>query len=433
MRIRLFLAATLLGLGASGQEVRRLTVEELFALVDAESRTLAERKASVEVTEQGVAAAKSLRLPDVKAAASVAYNGNILMADRDFSSWHGYHSPHFGNSLAVEAAQAVYTGGAHTAGIRLAELGRDMAAAELRQAQGEQRFMALGQYLDLFRIDNGLQVYRSNIALTRQLIGHTAERHAQGMALKNDLTRYELQLQSLELEVKRLEGQRSIVCHQLCHTLGLPTGTDIRPDSTIIYKMYAREGEAVWQHQARLSSPQLETADLATQIAGQQERMARSELRPKVSLFAANTFSGPVTFEIPPIDKNLNVWYVGVGLQYNISSLFKQNKRLRQARTQLQQAGVRQSVVEEQVDNAVQAAYTDYLQSFVELETRRKGVELAAQNYSVVSDRYENQLALVTDMVDAQNTKLQAELHEVEARVGIAFAYYKLEYITGKI
>ena len=197
--------------------------------------------------------------------------------------------------------------------------------------------------------------------------------------------------------------------------------------------MYAREGETVWQHQARLSSPQLETADLATQIAGQQERMARSELRPKVSLFAANTFSGPVTFEIPPIDKNLNVWYVGVGLQYNISSLFKQNKRLRQARTQLQQAGVRQSVVEEQVDNAVQAAYTDYLQSFVELETRRKGVELAAQNYSVVSDRYENQLALVTDMVDAQNTKLQAELHEVEARVGIAFAYYKLEYITGKI
>lgn len=35
-------------------------------------------------------------------------------------------------------------------------------------------------------------------------------------------------------------------------------------------------------------------------------------LRP-CSLLAQNNFNGPVTFELPPVDKNLNVWYVVCG------------------------------------------------------------------------------------------------------------------------
>ena len=35
------------------------------------------------------------------------------------------------------------------------------------------------------------------------------------------------------------------------------------------------------------------------------------------SLLPQNNFNGPVTFELPPVDTNLNVWYVGVGVQYH--------------------------------------------------------------------------------------------------------------------
>lgn len=58
----------------------------------------------------------------------------------------------------------------------------------------------------------------------------------------------------------------------------------------------------------------------------------------------------------------------------------------------------------------MQQAYTMHKQSFVELRTQQKSVELAQQNYQVVSNRYNNQLALITDMIDASNIKLNAEL-----------------------
>ena len=51
------------------------------------------------------------------------------------------------------------------------------------------RFIALGQYLDLYKIDNRIKVYEKNIELTRQLIDDIKEKQTHGMALKNDITR----------------------------------------------------------------------------------------------------------------------------------------------------------------------------------------------------------------------------------------------------
>ena len=91
------------------------------------------------------------------------------------------------------------------------------------------------------------------------------------------------------------------------------------------------------------------------------------------------------------------------------------------------------AVTAEQLNNQVQQAYTYYQQAYVELETQQKSVELAQQNYQVVNERYLSQLALITDMIDASNIKLNAELDEVDARIGIIFAYYRLQYIAGTL
>ena len=106
---------------------------------------------------------------------------------------------------------------------------------------------------------------------------------------------------------------------------------------------------------------------------------------------------------------------------------------MQQAHIRTRQAEQSYIVAAEQLNNQVQQAYTYYQQAFVELETQQKSVQLAGQNYQVVNDRYLSQLALITDMIDASNIKLDAELKEVDARIGIIFAYYRLKYIAGQI
>ena len=81
----------------------------------------------------------------------------------------------------------------------------------------------------------------------------------------------------------------------------------------------------------------------------------------------------------------------------------------------------------------MQQAYTMHQQAFTELHTQQKSVELAKQNYEVVNNRYLNQLALITDMIDASNIKLNAELQEVNAQINIAYTYYNIQYVAGTL
>ena len=60
-------------------------------------------------------------------------------------------------------------------------------------------------------------------------------------------------------------------------------------------------------------------------------------------------------------------------------------------------------------------------------------MELAGQNYAVIQNRYKNELSLITDMLDASNAKLSAEVQLANAQIDIAFNYYKLLYLTGTL
>ena len=418
-------------IAVKAQQEQRMTVNELFELVESNSKTLQSQKISVEFAQKGIEVARTARLPEVNASASVSLNGDVLVTDRDFTHWESYGAPRWGNSLAVEAQQVVYAGGAIDAGIRLAELQAEQAAVGVSQSREQQRFLALGQYMDIFKMRNREQVFVQNIELTQRLIADIQAKYEQGMALKNDVTRYELQLETLKLQLKKLQDQRAILNHQLVNQLGLSAGTIIVPDEDIIKQVYGNEGEGLWQDKALAESPMMRQVALSQQMAAQELRIARSDRLPKVALVAADNFSGPFTYDIPPINKNINYWYLGVGVKYSLSSLFKSGKKIEQALVRSRQAEQAREVAAEQLNNQVQQAYTYYQQAYVELETQRKSVELAHQNYQVVNDRYLSQLALVTDMIDASNVKLNAELNEVDARVGIAWAYYRLKFVAG--
>lgn len=409
-----------------------LTVDELFNRIENNSNSLRLQKTGVEVASEALKDAKSQVLPDIKTSLSFSYNGNVWITDRNFSNASSYSSPHFGNSFSIEARQTIYSGGALTTGIRLAQLKKQQAEVSVNQKRMEERLLALGQYLDLFKMDNAILVYNQNILLTDILIKNIKDKQNQGMALKNDLTRYELQMEMLRLDLRKMQDNREIVNHNLCNTLSLDK-TMIIPDTTLIYTFFSAETENIWQEKAIAQSPTLQLSDIEIKQSEQQIKMAKSEMLPKLALVAGDNFWGPFTYDIPPINKNINVWYFGIGINYSLSSLFKNNKNIQKANVILKQSYDTHALLAETLDNQVQEAYTLYKQSFVELRTQEKSVELAVQNYKVMKERYLNQLALVTDMIDASNVRLKAELQEVDAKINIVYAYYKLKYIAGEI
>ena len=127
------------------------------------------------------------------------------------------------------------------------------------------------------------------------------------------------------------------------------------------------------------------------------------------------------------------MWFVGIGVKFSIGNLWKNKHSIRKARIEHRQSQEALALAREGVENAVQASYTNLLTSYTEVKTQQKQVELANQNYSVVQSRYQNDLALLTDMVDASTMKLSAEMALVNARIGMLYNFYKLKYVTNTL
>lgn len=423
----------LCAVGVCAQQSYVLTLDEMFELADENSKALRIGQAAVDEASTAVSEARNGRLPDIELSLSASYLGNGHLSDRDFTNGHNIPMPHFGNSFGVEATQLIYGGGVVNNGIAMAKLQEEMAGINLEATRSQVRFMLTGFYLDLYKLRNMLQVYDKNIALAEQIITDTRARNHEGVVLRNDITRYELQLKTLQLARTKVENMAEILNADLVTMLGLPLDTVIVPDAAMLKANLPMDGEGYWQQQAEERAYALKQTALAVEMGERGERLARSERLPKVAVVAANNFNGPITIEVPVIDKNFNYWYVGVGVSFRLSSLYKAGKSVKRAQYVTEQSRRRLDDVAEQTSLAVKADYIKYMEAYDEVATLEKSVELSHENYEVISTRYRNDIALVTDMLDAASQRLDAELQLVNARIGVLFNYYKLKHTSGNL
>ena len=405
-------------------------IDELLRLADAQSKSIQTYRTGTEAAGEALKAAKAQRLPDVNVSLSASYLGDGKIWDRDFGNAMTVDMPHFGNNFAIEAQQVIYAGGAISSGIRQAELGKQLAELDLQKDIQEVRFLLLGHYLNLYKLDNHIKVLQDNIRLTDEVIANMKAKREQGTVLKNDITRYELQKEQLNLQLTRARDARTTANFQLVTTLHLPEGTEIKPDTAMLEQKIQTLTENEWQDMARANNILLKQTQTTIQLNEQKVKQERAERLPHISIVAADHLDGPVTIEVPALDNNFNYWYIGVGIKYNLSSLFKNNNRLRQARLNVRQAQENHQLAQEKIKNDVQEGYVNFMTSFTDLRTQEKSVKLADENYSVTDNRYKNDMALLTDMIDASNMKLSADLGLVNARINILYNYYKMKYIT---
>lgn len=424
----------LCAISASAQSSDRImTLNELFALADSQSKSIKIYESAVTGADKDISVAKTALLPNIEFSASATYNGNAWVSDRDFSNGQTYTSPHFGNSFSLEASQVVFAGGAIHNNIKALEIKKKIAKWDLTEHRQDVYFLLTGYYLDLYKYRNLLTVYDRNMEQTKQVIKDMHAREKAGVALNNDITRYEVQYQNLQYKRTELLSSIEIYNNKLVTMLNLPTDTEIYPDTTLLSDKMPKPDERVFQNMAFNSSPLLNKNRLTLDMLDRQKKVTTAGYMPQISIIAGDNLNGPITYEIPVIDNNINVWYVGVGLKYNLGNLYKTPKKLSRLKSSIAQSQSTLTTSQENVTLNVRSAYIRYLDSFELLKTQEKSLQLARENYDVIANRYANDLVLVTDLVDADNLRLSAEVQYVNARINIIYNYYKLIYTTGNL
>lgn len=435
MTRKVFILSILLAGGFSfiHAQTQVLTLDEVFRLADENSKSISIHSLMTDEAEKAIEIAKNDLLPSVGAKATAQYISDCVTFDRDFGNWESGEMPHFGNSLILKATQVIYAGGRIKNNINLKKLEKESSVQDEILNRQDLRFLLAGYYLEISKLSNQKYVYENNISQTKLLVKDMQAAYKQGTALKSDITRYELQLQNLELGLTSVKNRINVISYKLASTIGLDPGIKIMTDTASLLKLPVEtKSQELWLNNKE-EIPIMKKADLNIKMSENKIKSIKGEYLPDIRFALTSEMTGPILIEVPPIDINFAYWFSGIEISYNLDVLFKGKKKMRQARINRQKMIVEKEYAEEELENSVHEACIGLDEAYTRMQTRLKSVQLAHENYNIVRQRYLNGLSLITDMLDAGNTQLDTELQLANDRINIIYQYLLLKKITGTL
>lgn len=418
-----------------GQETgsRLLKIDDLFSLAESNSKTLAFSRQNIEASEQRTLIAKADRLPEISANIDAGYIGNITIMNPNFSFNEKVPVPHFTNNYSLEASQTFYNGNRVNNNIKKARLQEELSKLSYEHDRENIRMLLLDRYLELYRLFNQQKVYAKNIELARARLKNIEGLHTEGMVTKNDVIRSELQITDLDVAADQVKNNIAIINKELTVVLGLPDQTQIAVDTTLSPIGLETLSYLEYQQRAFKLSPAIKATPLNEAIADKNVRIAKADKLPIISLYAGESLSRPYLYILPPEDIYYNIYQAGIRLRYNVSSLYHAKDKIHLAEIERSQQQTRTQQARQQMELDVNSAYIKYNEAKTEFERREKASLLADDNYRIVEKKYLNQLALLTDILDASSAKLSAELNQANAGINIIYQWYLLQKVTGQL
>ena len=81
----------------------------------------------------------------------------------------------------------------------------------------------------------------------------------------------------------------------------------------------------------------------------------------------------------------------------------------------------------------VRTAFLRHQEALQRVEALQLSVRQAQENYRIMQNRYLNQLAILTDLLDANSVRLNVELQLVTARTRVIYTFYQLQKACGRL
>ncbi len=414
------------------QNPRELSISDITKLALENHPQLKISQKSIDIAQQQKNVLKLQQLPSVDASANAFFIGDALVIDKDFSETMTIKMPHFGNTFAVQAKELIFKGGLVKKSLEAADLKTQLAELDLQNNQQNVKFLVISNYLDMLKLQNQKKVYENNRRLATDRLDQVKKFYKQGMITRNEVIRGELILQDLDQALLTISNNINILNFNLDQALGLSTDTQIVPTEEVSL-LENDKLQNYFLNLAYENQPALKSANTNIEMAKKNIEIINTDKMPTLAAFGAYNMQRPITNSLPAIDMYLNTWQTGLSLTYNIDNLYKTKEKLALGNIQKEQAEDALILTQQNVEMAVNAAYTKYTEAIQNAKIQMESQKLAQENYKIIEAKYLNQLAVQVEMTDATNAKLESELNYVTSEINVMYQYYNLLKTTGTL
>ncbi|PZP41909.1 MAG: hypothetical protein DI598_17630 [Pseudopedobacter saltans] len=156
--------------------------------------------------------------------------------------------------------------------------------------------------------------------------------------------------------------------------------------------------------------------------------IAKGNRLPTVGLSA-----GYVAMNVPHAISVTNAVNAGIGVKYDIGSLYKSKAKIKQAQAQAENLQWTKANLQDGVRSELYTNIQNFEKTLKSLDVYKLAIVQANENYRVTKNKYDNSLATTTDLLDADVAKLQANIDYEYSKADALIAYNKIYEAAGSI
>ncbi len=404
---------------------RKISLDEAIDLSIKNSKPLRAAHARVEQAVANTTVSKQNQLPDLKI--SGAYlrvtQPNIDLQYKS-NSGGSAAAPINVNQAAYGIANLslpLYSGFKIQYGIRSSEFLEKASVLDADQDKEAVILNTIDAFSNLYKARANLRVIQENLAQSRSRDTDFANLEKNGLLARNDKLKALLQTANIELTMADVENNMKVAMVNMNIMLGLPEETVLVPDSSSLVDPGAIRNVQDYEQLALQNRKDMQAIGYRKQASEVGIKAAKADYFPSLALTG-----GYIAADIPNFVTITNAFTFGVGLSYNVSSLWKTNAHVSEARAKLSEVQANEEELNEEIRRQVNQAYEDLLTANKKIEVSRISIEQGNENYKIVKNKYDNSLLTVTDLLDANALMLQSQISLELAKADAIVAYNTL-------
>jgi outer membrane protein len=420
---------------ANSGSIYRLSLTEAIKLSKAQNNLVKAALTEELATGDDLRDAKNNALPTVLANGDYErYSKLTLFQDglKDAKSISRYPTPNTAN-LGVSTNLNLYAGSFQRSYVSEHKTELDLAKINSQDQASNSGLQVAQQYLDMVKLYEEKKFIIDQVVRAETRLKNITALYNNQKVTRSDVLRADVMLSNVKLNLEQVENDIIISNQKLNVLLNLPDSVKISPtDSAAMTRPAVAD---LLPLLAGIIHDAFAVRKMEENIKLQNDRikMIRSNNYPVVSLYSAYGLNYPNFLFYPPINQAYTLGFIGLKIQYNISSIYQNKYKVSASRIRLQELQFIKQDVRNNVNQAASSLVIKYQESLNRINVNEQSIEQARVNYKIVSAKYYNQLALLTDLLDADNLYQESRFALVQAQTGAQFIYYQLLYTSGKL
>lgn len=443
--------ALALSLAVSPLTAQPLTLEQAIETAVEHNLWLAASDARLGAATAEADVARAGRLPRVRLEANVQETDNPTLVFSHKLAQGAFEEADFAvdalnqpssltnwqSRLSVE--QPLWTGGRLKHGIAAAVAGVGAAEAQREAARQQVVYATIDAWTGAVVARSRVELARSTVTTAEANLGIVGDLHEAGLVVASDPLQAEVRLAEVQEMLAQAEADAATAVAALRMVLGgwdgelslppalpgtVPAARDESPEAP-----ESPETLESMLDQAASARPALAAARLSGQAAEELSRLERASRLPEVGLHGFAEADHEDFFGGGSGGTN---YALTVGLSLD---LFDPSRRARVAR-----AEARRNEADAQVEALSRQVELDVTRSFHQLgavaqrvELTRRAIVLAEESLRIVRDRYQNGLAVITELLDSETSLTAAKLRGLAAERDLRLARAGLDLAVGRL